>query len=138
MDRQNVIVVIAPTLEVWGNFKKLCESKGIVIIYELKKINMNTEPKPVEERDTLDLLELVCQLHSRALSQPRNKNMHDAYVEARQEMERRIKVNNNFVLADVSRQSELLFAFIKAIKEEFADQNWNYLDFIADRVIGKQ
>lgn len=61
---------------------------------------MNTEPKPVEERDTLDLLELVCQLHSRVLSQPRNKNMHDAYVEARQEMERRIKVNNNFVLAD--------------------------------------
>lgn len=99
---------------------------------------MNTEPKPVEERDTLDLLELVCQLHSRALSQPRNKNMHDAYVEARQEMERRIKVNNNFVLADVSRQSELLLAFIKAIKEEFADQNWDYLDFIADRVIGKQ
>ena len=99
---------------------------------------MNTEPKSVESRDTLDLLELVCQLHSRALNQPRNKNMHDAYVETRQEMERRIKVNNNFVLADVSRQSELLFAFIKAIKEEFADQNWDYLDFIADRVIGKQ
>ena len=56
---------------------------------------MNTEPKPVEERDTLDLLELVCQLHSRALIQPGNKNMHDAYVEARQEMERRIKGNNN-------------------------------------------
>ena len=41
-------------------------------------------------------------------------------------------------IPDVSRQSELLFAFIKAIKEEFADQNWDYLDFIADRVIGKQ
>ena len=65
---------------------------------------MNTEPKPVEERDTLDLLELVCQLHIRALSQLRNKNMCDAYVEARQEMERRIKVNNNFVLADVSHR----------------------------------
>jgi hypothetical protein len=38
----------------------------------------------------------------------------------------------------VSRQSELLFAFIKAIKEEFKDENWDYLDFIADRVIGKQ
>ena len=98
---------------------------------------MNIESKPVEERDTLDLLELVCQLHSRALNNS-SKNMHDAYVEARQEMERRIKVNNNFVLADVSRQSELLFAFIKAVKEEFADQNWDYLDFIADRVIGKQ
>lgn len=96
------------------------------------------KPKTVEERDTLDLLELVCQLHSRALNQPRNKDMHDAYVEARQEMERRIKVNNNFVLADVSRQSELLFVFIKAVKEEFKDENWDYLDFIADRVIGKQ
>ena len=35
-------------------------------------------------------------------------------------------------------QSELLFAFIKAIKEEFADQNWDYLDFIAERFLGKQ
>lgn len=41
-------------------------------------------------------------------------------------------------MPDVSRQSELLFAFIKAIKEEFKDENWDYLDFIADRVIGKQ
>lgn len=35
-------------------------------------------------------------------------------------------------------QSELLFTFIKAVKEEFADENWDYLDFIANRVIGKQ
>jgi hypothetical protein len=69
---------------------------------------MNTEPKPVEQRDTLDLLELVCQLHSRALNQPRNKNIHDAYLEARREMESRIKVNNNFVLADVVGRSEQL------------------------------
>jgi hypothetical protein len=39
---------------------------------------------------------------------------------------------------DVSRRSELLFAFITEIKSEFADQNWDYLDFIAERVIGKQ
>ena len=32
MNRQNVIVVIAPTLEVWGNFKKLCESKGFDVL----------------------------------------------------------------------------------------------------------
>ena len=32
MKRQNVIVVIAPTLEVWGNFKKLCEAKGFDIL----------------------------------------------------------------------------------------------------------
>lgn len=28
MKRQNVIVVTSPVLEVWGNFKKLCASKG--------------------------------------------------------------------------------------------------------------
>jgi len=28
MKQQNLIVVIAPTLEVWGNFKKLCLAKG--------------------------------------------------------------------------------------------------------------
>jgi len=32
MNRQNVIVVIAPTLEVWGNFKKLCEAKGFDVL----------------------------------------------------------------------------------------------------------
>ena len=47
-------------------------------------------------------------------------------------------VNKNFDLALVSRRSELLFAFIAEIKSEFADQNWDYLDFIAERVIGKQ
>ena len=39
---------------------------------------------------------------------------------------------------DVVGRSELLFAFIAEIKSEFADQNWDYLDFIAERVIGKQ
>ena len=61
------------------------------------------KPKPVKERDTLDLLELVCQLHSRSLNIG-TKEMHDAYVEARQELESRIVANNNFVLAPVSRQ----------------------------------
>lgn len=49
-----------------------------------------------------------------------------------------IKAVKNCSMPDVVLRSELLFAFIKAIKEEFADQNWDYLDFIADRVIGKQ
>ena len=44
-------------------------------------------------------------------------------------------VNKNFGLALVSGRSELLFAFIAEIKKEFADQNWDYLDFIAERVI---
>lgn len=46
--------------------------------------------KSVKERDNLDLLELVCQLHSRAVNQAHNKLMHDAYVEARKEMESRL------------------------------------------------
>jgi hypothetical protein len=87
---------------------------------------MNTEPKTVESRDTLDLLELVCQLHSRSLNQPRNKNMHNAYVEARQEMERRIKVNNNFVLADVS--GELSISCVNDFeKPEYCSQRSNHL-----------
>jgi hypothetical protein len=57
--------------------------------------------KTPKERDTLDLLELVCQLHSRSLNAG-TKAMHDAYVEARQELESRIVANNNFVLAPVS------------------------------------
>lgn len=68
---------------------------------------MITKPKPVKERDDLDLLELVCQLHSRSLAYP-SKDMHDAYVEARQEMEARIKAKNNFVLAPVIQRSEQL------------------------------
>ena len=44
-------------------------------------------------------------------------------------------VKNNIVLPDVSGRSELLFAFIAEVKKEFADQNWDYLDFIAERVL---
>lgn len=45
--------------------------------------------------------------------------------------------DENVVLpqADVSGRSELLFAFIAEIKKEFADQNWDYLAFIAERVL---
>lgn len=45
---------------------------------------------------------------------------------------------NNLVQADVSGRSELLLAFIDEIKNEFKDQNWDYLNFIADRVLSKQ
>lgn len=34
-------------------------------------------------------------------------------------------------------KKEALFTFIAEIKKEFADQNWDYLDFIADRVLAK-
>lgn len=29
MKRQNIIVIVAPELETWGNFKKMCEAKGL-------------------------------------------------------------------------------------------------------------
>lgn len=66
----------------------------------------NQTPKPVKERDNLDLLELVCQLHSRALNFP-SKEMHDSYMEARNELELRltppahteVTVNNAGVIA---------------------------------------
>jgi hypothetical protein len=28
MNRKNIIVVVSPQLETWGNFKKLCKAKG--------------------------------------------------------------------------------------------------------------
>jgi len=44
----------------------------------------------------------------------------------------------NYNKLSVSKQRELLFAFIKEFKEEFKVENWDYLDFVADRVINKQ
>jgi hypothetical protein len=44
-------------------------------------------------------------------------------------------VNKNFDLALVSERSKLLFAFIAEVKKEFADENWDYLDFIAERAL---
>lgn len=46
--------------------------------------------KTVKERDDLDLLELVCELHARSVMYI-NKDTHDASVEARQELESRLK-----------------------------------------------
>jgi hypothetical protein len=45
---------------------------------------------------------------------------------------------NKLNLLDVSNRRELLFAFIKEWKEEFKDENWDYLDFMAERFLGKQ
>jgi len=56
------------------------------------------KPTPPKELDNLKLLELVCQLHSRALMYP-SKEMHDAYIEARTELEKRLNVINQFSLS---------------------------------------
>jgi GTP-sensing pleiotropic transcriptional regulator CodY len=64
-----------------------------------------------------------------SVEQEFNANQLEAIYEA---------MNQVLHIAPVVGRSEQLFAFIKAIKEEFKDENWDYLDFIADRVIGKQ
>lgn len=63
------------------------------------------EIKNPKELTNLDLLELVCQLHSRVLEFA-SKEMHDAYIEARQELEARLeqKLNKHGVVG----QSEQL------------------------------
>jgi len=48
-----------------------------------------------------------------------------------------IEVVKNLTMHGVVNQRELLFAFIKEIKEEYIDQNWDYLEFIAERVLSK-
>jgi hypothetical protein len=56
--------------------------------------------KTVKERDDLDLLTLVCELHARSIMHM-TKELHDASVEARQELESRIVAYQNLVKADV-------------------------------------
>ena len=66
------------------------------------------ELKSPKERDNLDLLELVCQLHSRALNQPRNKQMHNTYIEARKELESRLNTIDEYA-DEVSRERVVKF-----------------------------
>ncbi len=56
----------------------------------MSKTPEEIQPIPPKDRNDFDLLELVCQLHSRALSYP-SKEMHDASVEARNELENRLR-----------------------------------------------
>lgn len=53
--------------------------------------NIEIKPTPVKELSDANLLELVCQLHSRSGINFRSKEMHDAYVEARVELDFRLK-----------------------------------------------
>ena len=58
--------------------------------------------KKPSERDSHDLLELVCQLHGRALANPFSEEMHNAYVEAREELEDRFssQISYNAAIQD--------------------------------------
>ena len=76
--------------------------------------------KKVEERTNLDLLELTLQLHSRAINLPNNREMHEASVEARQELEKRLQVNKNAVLPHVSN---LLIAWEQYKRDKWWDSD---------------
>lgn len=51
---------------------------------------IETKIKTPQERDSLDLLELVCQLHGRVLLNINNEIMYNSYMEARKGLEKRI------------------------------------------------
>jgi len=86
-------------------------------------------PMPVSERDNLDLLELVCQLHSRALNFP-SKDMHDAYIEARKELESRLEPIPSlsaWQVGEAKSKEEIKDAY--AVK--YGYNNWvDYVNFI--------
>lgn len=73
--------------------------------------------KKVEERATLELLELTLQLHSRSSSLPYNKEMHDASIEARQELEKRIQTNKKIYRALYGDGSRIMLIIATNITE---------------------
>jgi len=84
MNCQNVIVVIAPTLEVWGNFKKLCEAKGFDI---LPYHSLKSKPFPIIHNDwiitqcTVSLNGTLCNDSGRATSVAKSENqLSKAYL----------------------------------------------------------
>ena len=66
------------------------QEKGVKQSQATNIKNNVMEIKPVKDRDNNDLLELTLQLHNRALAYP-SKEMHDAYIQARTELETRFK-----------------------------------------------
>lgn len=79
--------------------------------------------KTLKERDNSDLLELVCQLNCRCLLNTSvSKEVNDAYVEARNEMERRLtpdtaEVPDDFL--DYAKDARLQFC------KSIIGQEWN-------------
>lgn len=88
-----------------------------------KHTGMKTaEIKTPKERNDLDLLELVCQLHSRALAYP-TEEMHKSYVEARNELERRL---GNYA-AQFQQPALPSENFIPVIAIEDGDGHWHII-----------
>ena len=76
--------------------------------------------KPVKERDNLDLIELVFQLHGRSIQFP-SKEMHDAYVEARTELEKRASQFPSQGLKLAAQLAEAYEEYIKVLQDELND-----------------
>jgi len=62
--------------------------------------------KPVKERTTSNLIELSHQLHARTLAHPGSKELHDASVEARKELDERLEDLEEFVADVVTHKQE--------------------------------
>lgn len=75
--------------------------------------------KPVKERDTLDLLNLVCELHARALVYG-TKELHDASVEARKELESRLSPSPPPPPGVEQRAKEIVDLFQRFMPKEIA------------------
>lgn len=77
--------------------------------------------KTPKERDDIDLLELVCQLHSRSAMQPMNKDMHNAWVEANKELESRLKAYSDHVLLERMPSKDALFTLLKKHSTDYIE-----------------
>ena len=58
--------------------------------------------KTLKERNNIELLELVCELHFRVLTYGNNKEQHNAYIEARKELESRLISKDEFGPVDLT------------------------------------
>jgi len=89
--------------------------------------------KTIKERDTLDLLELTLQLHSRALNYP-NVEIHNNFIEAKTELENRIKLKQEPKYFEERKELsyELQYKNLKErydlLSEKYLKLNSDYLD----------
>jgi hypothetical protein len=108
-----------------------CEPKG-----EIRSEKENIKPKSVKDRDDLDLLELVCQLHYRAIAY-QTKEMHDAFMEAKLELESRFASQQVSLSSDELKRynSMLLYTFSVHDNEDGEDlKDRTYMSLKANSV----
>lgn len=86
------------------------------------KETAEVKPTPPKELSDSSLLELVCQLHAKANINYRSKEMHDAYINARIELDFRLK-DYAALTAEVEklkRKTEVELSKLKDERKKFA------------------